>query len=396
MIKWRLPMAAVYTSITLNYLAKARVLAHGVKRHNPGTCFYLVLVEPAPPWLAEGIASGTEPFDRLVTIDDLPIADKPAWLFGLDVVEACTGVKGAAMKLLQDKFGEDRIIYLDPDIAVFGSLEPIVEMLQNDSIILTPHCPAAEADIQAMIYNEISSLAHGVYNLGFIAVAGDAEGRRLAAWWSHRLQHFCHDDIPRGLFTDQRWIDLVPAQFDRVKILRDPIYNVASWNVTQRQVSGSVPDGLLCDGRPLCFYHFSGINAETPERIHRLFAPRNKTLDQLVQWYRVECEQQGEASFHDSRWHYSQYDDGTPITRPERLYFRNHPRLRSRFPNPFATGAGTFHGWLTTNEQGLQEVNRSFPQTIESLQAAAERLRHIENSRPYKVYARLRRLLRSA
>ena len=100
-------MAAVYTSITLSYLAKARVLARSVKRHNPSYRFYLVLAEPAPTWLAENIAAGREPFDRLVTIEDLPIADKSAWLFGLDVVEACTGVKAATMQLLRDKFGED-------------------------------------------------------------------------------------------------------------------------------------------------------------------------------------------------------------------------------------------------------------------------------------------------
>jgi len=85
-------MPAVFTSLTLSYLAKARVLARSVKRCNPSYRFYLVLAEPAPPSLVEGIASGREPFDRLVTIDDLPINNKLAWLFGLDVMEACTGV----------------------------------------------------------------------------------------------------------------------------------------------------------------------------------------------------------------------------------------------------------------------------------------------------------------
>jgi hypothetical protein len=344
----------------------------------------------------EGIASGREPFDRLVTIDDLPINHKLAWLFGLDVMEACTGVKGAAMKLLQEKYGEDQIIYLDPDIAVFHSLEPIAEMLRDYSIVLTPHCTTAETKIEAIVCNEISSLAHGVFNLGFIAVAGDAEGSRLAAWWSHRLHHFCHDDIPRGLFTDQRWIDLVPTQFDRVKILRDPAFNVASWNVTQRHVSGSVPDGLLCDGRPLCFYHFSGVNCKTPERMHRLFVPENETLDRLVRWYRAECDREGERAFHGRRWHYSNYNDGTPITRPQRLLFRNDPEFQSRFPNPFATGAGSYYHWLMTEGPGLEELDRIFPQTMESLQAAAARLRNLENSRLYKVYASFRRFLRAA
>jgi hypothetical protein len=389
-------MTAVFTSITLSYLAKARVLARSVKRHNPDYRFYLVLAEPAPPWLAEGVSSGREPFDRLVTIDDLPIANKPAWLFGLDVVEACTGVKGPALKLLQEKFAEEQVIYLDPDIAVFHSLEPIAEMLREHSIVLTPHCSNAETEIKAIILNEISSLAHGVFNLGFLAVASDAEGRRLAGWWSHRLYHFCHDDIPRGLFTDQRWMDLVPSQFDRVKILRDPAYNVASWNITQRHVGGSVPDGLLCDGRPLCFYHFSGMNSNTPNRMHRNFVPENKTLAELVRWYQTECERQAEREFRGSRWHFSQYEDGSPITRPQRLWYRSDPQLQSRFPQPFAVGAGTYYHWLTTEGPGLDEIEKVFPQTIESLQAAASRLRQIVCSRPYKVYAKIRRLVRAA
>ncbi len=389
-------MTAVFTSITLSYLAKARVLAHSVKRHNPDYRFYLVLAEPAPLWLAEGVSSGREPFDRIVTIEDLPIANKQAWVYGHDVVEACTGVKGPALKLLLEKFEEGQVIYLDPDITVFHTLEPIAELLRNHSIVITPHCSAAESELDAIIFNEISSLAHGVFNLGFLAVAGDAEGRRMADWWSHRLYHFCHDDIPRGLFTDQRWIDLVPSQFDRVKILRDPAYNVASWNITQRHVGGTVPDGVSCDGRPLCFYHFSGMNSNTPNRMHRLFDPQNSTLDKLADWYEAECERQGEREFRGSRWHFSKYEDGTPITRQQRLFFRSDAWLQKRYPNPFAMGAGSYYHWLTTKGPGLEEIERMFPQSIESLQAAASRLRQIVNSRPYKIYAKFRRLLRAA
>jgi hypothetical protein len=389
-------MTAVYTSITLSYLAKARVLARSVKRHNPAYRFYLVLAEPAPDWLSKGIAAGTEPFDRLIDIDELPIANKWAWLFGHDLVEACTGVKGAALKLLLEKYQEERAIYLDPDIAVFGSLEPMAGMLANHSIMLTPHCADAETDLDAIVYNEISSLAHGTFNLGFLAVANDAEGRRLADWWSHRLYHFCHDDIPRGLFTDQRWFDLVPGQFENVKILRDPAYNVASWNVTQRRVGGSVPDGLLCEGRPLCFYHFSGMNSNTPDRMHHMFDPKNKTLDELVKWYKTECERDEEQKFSGSRWHFANYADGTPITRQQRLWYRHQADLWSKFPDPFASGEGSFYYWLTTEGPGLETIERAFPQTIASLQAAASRLRQIENSRPYKIYAKIRRILRAA
>jgi hypothetical protein len=385
-------MAAVFTSITLSYLAKARVLADSVRRTNPALRFYLVLAEPVPEWLSAAARRGDEPFDMILPIGQLNIPEWRAWLFGHELVEACTGIKGPALRKLLGELGEDRVIYLDPDVVVFDSLEAILRVLDDHAIALTPHCPASEQDPEAIACNEISSLAHGVYNLGFLGVAGDAEGRRFAEWWAHRLYHFCHDDILRGLFVDQRWADLVPAQFDRVAILRDPQYNVASWNVSQRRVSGSVEGGLLCEGRPLCFYHFSGMNAGTPDRIHRKFAPGNRALDELVAWYRRACARRGEQALGQSVWHFSLYEDGQPVTRAQRLYYRQHPELRRRFPDPFAAGPNGYRAWLDRAGPGLDEVEVLYAESEGALRLAAARLSRIEQSRAYRLYRRVRRL----
>jgi hypothetical protein len=113
----------------------------------------------------------------------------------------------------------------------------------------------------AILDNEFSVLRHGIYNLGFVAVSNTAEGRRFAEWWADRLKDFCYDDIPRGLFTDQRWVDLAPAYFDSVRILRSPQYNVCTWNLTHRTVNGSFARGFTVNGLPLVFYHFSGLDS---------------------------------------------------------------------------------------------------------------------------------------
>ncbi|PQO45920.1 glycosyl transferase [Blastopirellula marina] len=379
----------VYTSVTLAYLAKARVLARSVKQHNPDTQFYLVLCEPPPEWLVASMTTGDEPFDYLVTPDDLGIAS--AWLFQHDVVEACTSVKATALAYLQS-LTNSAVIYLDPDTVVFRSLRDISDLLADHSIVLTPHCPNAETDVDAIALNEISCLAHGVYNLGFYAVSADPTGREFANWWKLRLQHFCHDDIPRGLFTDQRWIDLVPAQFERVKILREPQYNVASWNLTQRQLSGGVPNELQVNGKPLCFYHFSGINLNIPEQMARRLRIEVSAVHQLIAWYRERCDEQGEANLSRSRWYYANYDDGTPITRAQRIYYRQNAEIQRKYPTPFATGENSYLEFLRS--RGLDEIELEFSGSRESLHLAANRLRALESTWQYRAYLKVRKFSR--
>src|SRR3546814_5903340 len=81
----------------------------------------------------------------------------------------------------------------------------------------------------------MSVTEHGIYNLGHLFVRPDENGRALARWWADRLDKYCFDDNTIGLFTDQRWMDLVPANFVCFKILRVPNMYVDSWNIGGRK-----------------------------------------------------------------------------------------------------------------------------------------------------------------
>jgi len=87
-------------------------------------------------------------------------------------------------------------------------------------------------------------------------------------WWQQRLYDHCVVDLPRGLFVDQRWVDLVPGMFERVAIVRDAGYNVAYWNLSHRVVSLS-ENGYKVAGSPLSFFHFSGYDPEQPDKLSR-------------------------------------------------------------------------------------------------------------------------------
>jgi glycosyltransferase involved in cell wall biosynthesis len=72
----------------------------------------------------------------------------------------------------------------------------------------------------------------------------------------------------RGLFVDQRWVDLVPGLFSSVTIHRDPGCNVAYWNLYHRHVEYSDGEHTV-NGSPLKFYHFSGFYPDHPDVVSK-------------------------------------------------------------------------------------------------------------------------------
>ena len=166
----------------------------------------------------------------MIFSEQLDLERHSAWLFKHDIVEACTAVKGQMLRHLLG-LGYEKVVYLDPDIAVFHPLTSIADRLDTVSIILTPHQAEPNEDYGTSRDNELTSMKFGIYNLGFAAVRNDAAGRGFADWWSRHLYHACYDDIKNGIFTDQKYCDLVPGLFDGVYIERDPGCNFASWTI---------------------------------------------------------------------------------------------------------------------------------------------------------------------
>lgn len=335
-----------YSSFTFSYLDRARVLFETVRRHHP-EWEIVALITDRPP-LELGFDPAAEPFDRVVFSEDLGLADHDAWLFGHDVVEACTAVKGPFLDQACRSGRYDAAIYLDPDTALFNRLDPVLELLAEHEIVLTPHLLDPETTRKGVLDNEISALRTGIYNLGFVAIRTSGEGARFARWWAERLIEFCRDDIPMGLFTDQRWCDHVPALFDGVKVLRDPGYNVASWNISQRKVNIDRDGQITVNGVPLRFWHFTKLGP-TGDAMTRRYAGGAHQVYEIWNWYKRRIEAVGNAT-PAGWWAYGTYADGTPIPKADRIRYRDDETLRARFPDPFLSGPGSYQEWLRQPE----------------------------------------------
>lgn len=350
----------VFTSAACNYIPKVRLLLESVRRHHPEWVFHLAVSD----YVESELDLSAEGFDEIHTADRLGIPGFPGWAFCHSIVELSTAIKPFVVAELLRRDDCAGVMYIDPDIVLFSRLDDIVELMGSSNVVLTPHQMSPETGLQSIIDNEICSLQHGIYNLGFVGVSNTVEGKAFAKWWSDRLYYFCRADIPNGLFTDQRWIDLAPVFFKGVEAVPSRRHNVAPWNLTTRRVEGEFPNFTVND-EPLGFYHFTGFDSGAHRIMSRRNSDGNLSVAQLVDWYRKSTALLVDDPLSNRPWAYGAYSDGRPIAKEARAVFRQRQDLQRAFPNPFDTTDGGFAQWW--DSQGRLD----YPELFESETAAA-------------------------
>jgi hypothetical protein len=338
-----------FTSFTFGYLSRALVLARTLKAVHPDWELWALVVDEPPPELDQ--AEAFAPFDQVMYAHALGLPRFRAWLFKHDLVEACTAMKAPMLQMLLAR-GAERVIYLDPDIGVFAKLDFIERRLEGSSIVLTPHQSEANTTPAAIADNELTSLQYGIFNLGFLAVRNDSSGRAFARWWTEMTRAACYDDVAAGIFTDQKYCDLVPALFEGVHIERDPACNVASWNLSRRRLRFEPDGGLLVGGQALKFYHFTKIDAVGAVMTERA-ALDNMAVYEVVNWYIRAVAENAVPEAAVWPWRYGSFDQGEAVPRAVRLLWRARADLFAAYDDPFATGGDSFHAWLRREQPAL-------------------------------------------
>lgn len=252
---------AICTIVAKNYLAQARVLMSSVRKWNPEAKRIVILVDQFDGYFDP---SG-EDFETILS-QDLPIPASKWFHFKYSILELNTAVKPYALEFLIRRYSLARIVYLDPDIQLFSPLQSLFDTDSAASIFLTPHLTAPNTDERQP--GDLDILRAGAYNLGFLALRATEESNRFLRWWQSKLYELCVVDLARGLFVDQRWVDLVPGLFSGVCILRDPGYNVAYWNLSHRKIQRSGA-GYTVNGEPLRFFHYSGFDPAEPDTVSK-------------------------------------------------------------------------------------------------------------------------------
>jgi len=199
---------------------------------------------------------------ELLPCMDLGFPEFDEMLTRYNVIEFNTAVKPFYIDYLWREYGTDKqIVYLDPDILIYRPLNHIFAALESSSVVLTPMFSIVT---EKTSLDELVALRHGMFNLGFIALKYSEHSIKLVKWWKERLTTHCLIDKPRGIFVDQKWMDLAPLLFDEVFVLKHPGYNMAWWNFSERKLLDIGDDYAVNNPEQLLyFFHFSGFKPDS-------------------------------------------------------------------------------------------------------------------------------------
>lgn len=153
--------------------------------------------------------------------------------------------------------GYEQVIYVDNDIYFFNSPEFLFEKLNQSDFLLTPHF--YPLDTQKNQNWLEANFRVGLYNAGFFGANKNAIP--ILDWWAKCCLYEVRKSYWRGLYDDQKYLDLVPVIFDNVEVLKDRTCNFAGWNCDEVTFEQKENKHLI-NGNLLVFVHFAQLTME--------------------------------------------------------------------------------------------------------------------------------------
>lgn len=210
--------------------------------------------------LVDGIGTATHPSCQFWYLSDLK-----GDLQAIEVIAKYSGdtdklrwcLKPVFMQyLLQlESLTVNPLIYLDNDLYFFGDYDFLFELLKDHNFILTPHYYRNRPDEKQNWFE--ANFRVGLYNAGFLgANRNSVNGLR---WWAECCRYRCEKSAVRGLFDDQKYLDLLPVVEDKVHVLKHKGCNLAGWNMDvckREMVAGEV---VIDKTYPIVFIHFNSM-----------------------------------------------------------------------------------------------------------------------------------------
>ena len=255
-----------FTICSNNYLGQANALKESLLKHNPDFVFYIILVDKRSEKVDYSIFEPAQ----VMAVEEIKELDVADLISRYNIIEFNTAIKPSVFKyILAKNTNATCIYYLDPDLYFYASLDEVNKILETKTAALTPHI-LSPIPRDGKLPDENIFLNFGIYNLGFLGLnARNKSTLKMLDWWEERTLRFGYNWPHKGYFVDQLWMTLAPIFYEGVEVLKTFNYNMAPWNLHEREIVSIDGDEILLnDQSKLVFYHFSKL-ADNDQAISR-------------------------------------------------------------------------------------------------------------------------------
>ena len=304
-------------------------------RHHPDCQLHFLALEEPPPGL---VLPADLPLTR---VEELRLPDFPACAMRFQAHELVARVKPRFLLRLLEQF--EKVVFVDAQFVVCGSLDPLFDLLDQSSVVLTPRFlqPFPEACPEA----EVVTLRSGHFHPGLIGVG--RTGADFLRWLDARCRELAFDEPSHGLGLDSKWLNLVPAIFPGVHIERSPSLLVGPWNLHERDIRPRDGSWWVNGVAPLRILDVAGLDsAQRPELASLLESlAADNPMESIV------CESK-----------FERFEDGTPVSALARRIFAIS-EFAERPENPFAAHSEFLR---FCRKRGLVEVSPALSAAFDS------------------------------
>lgn len=291
-------MKVAFTICSNNYLAQAKTMFDSLLLHNSDYETVICLCDTLHPEIDYTTFSP----HKILEVAKLNIPGFKKMCSQYTVIELNTSIKPYACSYLLDAYpNADTVLYFDPDIQITAPLKTIEKDLESSSIVLTPHI-LFPIDFDGSEPTENLFTQYGIFNLGFLGLKRGKDAHDLLLWWSKRMAENCYIKPADGIFVDQLPMNYAPIFFNNVLISKNQGYNVAPWNLHERQVSKSDTFYKINEHWTLIFYHFSSLKKHnhilnSSQAYSRGVIPKDSAIYELYKNYTESIHANGYEFF---------------------------------------------------------------------------------------------------
>jgi hypothetical protein len=239
-------MLHVCTITTADYYWKVQALRDSLLAYEPATRLHVLCADEEALPAAEGITH-------------YGLTAVSGEVYGAEILRKYSGdklrwsLKPVFMAYLLQQ-GISKLMYVDNDIYFTAPFSFLEQELESANMLLTPHDYPGEPGADSARFE--AHFRIGLFNAGFVG-ATNAAIPWLNRWASYCVWR-CEQSAFRGLYDDQKYLDLLSVVNPGLRILRHSGCNVAEWNRHIRPRLRHEGKTLVGNPpQPLVFIHFN-------------------------------------------------------------------------------------------------------------------------------------------